>query len=63
MELMCRPRATEHYINYLKQHYEIDKLMDVLGYVMTALLLLIIVTVRIIQLCFILKIKALIQDW
>jgi len=31
VELLCRPRATEHYVNYLKQHYEMDKLMDILG--------------------------------
>lgn len=31
VELQCRPRATEQYVNFLKQHYEIDKLMDILG--------------------------------
>ena len=31
MELLCRPRATEHYVNYLKQNWETDKLIDLLG--------------------------------
>jgi len=39
MELMCRPRATEHYVNYLKQHYDIEKLMDLLGYAITVFLI------------------------
>jgi len=38
VELLCRPRATEHYINYLKQHYETEKLMDILGYVFAVLI-------------------------
>lgn len=33
LELMLRPRATEHYINYLRQCYEIENLMDLLEWV------------------------------
>ena len=31
-ELFRRPVAVEHYLNYLRQHYEFEKLIDLLSF-------------------------------